>query len=104
MEVGSLSAAPEESQDLLTQYHGPFRLQRAVPKAYVAASTAVGATVSWIFSMIKKVLPTRGPLDLVVGCFEYEVKNGAGSQRVYAPFRCGKSRLLFVVARLKPDI
>jgi len=101
MEVGAERSAEAERKIVLPNIV-PISLGRErLPKAYVAASTAVRADSFLEFSQIKKVYPTpKGPLTVVDG-FEMKMKKGEFATLI-GHSGCGKSTVLSMVAGLNP--
>ena len=101
MEVGAERSAEAERKIVLPNIV-PISLGRErLPKAYVAASTAVRADSFLEFSQLKKLYPTpKGPLTVVDG-FEMKMRKGEFATLI-GHSGCGKSTVLSMVAGLNP--
>ena len=101
MEVGAERDSEAERTIVLPNIV-PISLGRdRLPKAYVAASTALRADSFLEFSQLKKVYPTpKGPLTVVDG-FDLKMKKGEFTTLI-GHSGCGKSTVLSMVAGLNP--
>ncbi|MBU4531585.1 MAG: nitrate ABC transporter ATP-binding protein [Hoeflea sp.] len=101
MEVGA-ERGTEAERTIILPNIVPISLGRdRLPRAYVAASTAVRAESFLEFSQLKKVYPTpKGPLTVVDG-FEMKMRKGEFTTLI-GHSGCGKSTVLSMVAGLNP--